>query len=175
MIDLTYRIWLIKSLARLFVPPLASVALALRVLDHAKSIRLHPAYQIALYVLSLLVYWTSWILLTRWDENRRAKKHGAKLPPIIEGKKLGNLDVLKRRVSCAFFFGYGRDLNNSDTGSARALQKIMWARSSTSSWMKLVSTPLGCPFSGLTGCAHFLFLFHPSMLTHSFTAHHPRP
>ncbi|KAG9046265.1 hypothetical protein FS837_004762 [Tulasnella sp. UAMH 9824] len=92
MVDLTYRIWLIKSLARLFVPPLVSVALALRVLGRAKSVHLHPAYQIALYLLSLPVYWTSWIKLTRWDENRRAKKHGAKLPPIIEGKKLGNFD-----------------------------------------------------------------------------------
>ncbi|KAG8962385.1 hypothetical protein FRC05_005356 [Tulasnella sp. 425] len=104
MLDITYRIWLIKSLTRLFVPPLASVALAVRVLDRVKGVHLHPAYQVALYVLSLPVYWTSWIQLTRWDESRRAKKHGAKLPPIIEGKKLGNIDILKRQ---GFTFGYG--------------------------------------------------------------------
>ncbi|KAG8904307.1 hypothetical protein FRC01_008789, partial [Tulasnella sp. 417] len=97
MVDLTYRIWLIKSLARLFILPLAAVALALRALDRAKSVHLHPAYQVAIYVLSLPVYWTSWIKFTRWDEDRRAKKRGAKLPPISEGNKLGNIDVLKRR------------------------------------------------------------------------------
>ncbi|KAG8891559.1 hypothetical protein FRC01_014633, partial [Tulasnella sp. 417] len=107
MVDLTYRIWLIKSLARLFVPPLATIALALRVLDRAKGVHLHPAYQVAIYVLSLPVYWTSWIKFTRWDENRRAKKRGAKLPPIIEGKKLGNIDVLKRRTISTFRFGRG--------------------------------------------------------------------
>ncbi|KAG8917236.1 hypothetical protein FRC01_002589 [Tulasnella sp. 417] len=96
MVDLTYRIWLIKSLARLFVPPLAAVALALRVLDRAKGVQLHPAYQAAIYVLSLPVYWTSWIKFTRWGEDRRAEKRGAKLPPIIERKKLGNIDLITR-------------------------------------------------------------------------------
>ncbi|KIO25816.1 hypothetical protein M407DRAFT_24871 [Tulasnella calospora MUT 4182] len=115
MVDLTYRIWLIKSLARLFVPPLASVALVLRTLDRTKGAHLHPAYQVALYLLSLPVYWTAWIQLTRWNENRRARKHGAKLPPIIEGRKLGNIDVLKRRV----FMGVSKEDDGLNENACR--------------------------------------------------------
>lgn len=91
--DLTYRIWLIKNLAKLFFPPIAIVRLLLRDKNDVGF-----WIRAGCYIFSLPVYWTAWVWYTRWDEERRARARGAKLPPIVQGSKLGNIDVLKRWV-----------------------------------------------------------------------------
>lgn len=98
MFDIAYRLWLLRQFSKLFLPPLAAVYAALRLLEHTSNPLVPKSFlaQAACYILSLPVYWAVWIQLANWDNERRARKLGATLPPLIKSKKFGGLDLKER-------------------------------------------------------------------------------
>ncbi|KAG8960480.1 hypothetical protein FRC03_006487 [Tulasnella sp. 419] len=86
----------IETLHRLFILPTflaGTIAVGLYI---TKGLRLPTTRLILLYLIFLPAYWTLTVQLHRWRTSRNAKRLGVKLPHTISGKRLGNLDLLRR-------------------------------------------------------------------------------
>ncbi|KAG8940266.1 hypothetical protein FRC04_005448 [Tulasnella sp. 424] len=131
MFDIAYRLWLLRQLSKLFIPPLAAVYIALRFLEQSSTSFAPKGIlaQAACYVLSLPVYWAGWIQLSNWDNERRAKKLGARLPPLIKSKKFGGLDLKERLVHGMSndYVGVVFDELLDEVGADTARLSILWS------------------------------------------------
>lgn len=97
MIDYRYRVWLLKQLAESFVLPAGIVFATLRVLEGLSAhVALSSTTRTTLYTLAIPVYWIGNFHISRWLVKRKAKRLGVNLPPVISGKRIGNVDLLKR-------------------------------------------------------------------------------
>ncbi|KAG8873516.1 hypothetical protein FRB97_006659 [Tulasnella sp. 331] len=96
MFDRRYRIWLIKYLAGIFLPPVALLFVCLKALKAIHKEDIPRLILIALYVVSPTIYWnvTGWI--TEWQDGINARKLGVKSIPLIKGKRFGNMDLVAR-------------------------------------------------------------------------------
>lgn len=102
MIDFRYRLFLLQYIAELFVAPIAGVFAALRLLDAAgHGARVGTVIRVVLYIISPVVLGTIRVNYNRWSNERKARRAGVPLPKLIVGKKLGNVDLLKRFVARA--------------------------------------------------------------------------
>ncbi|KAG8962386.1 hypothetical protein FRC05_005357 [Tulasnella sp. 425] len=131
MFDIAYRLWLIRQFSKLFIPPLAVVYTTLRLLEQSSSSFAPKGIlaQVACYVLSLPVYWAGWIQLSNWDNERRARKLGARLPPLIKSKKFGGLDLKERLVHGMSndYVGVVFDELLDEVGADTARLSILWS------------------------------------------------
>lgn len=95
--DLRYRIWLLKYLAGVFLPPLALTFVTLRFVDESSlSYRVEGATRYALYFLSAPLYTIVSGYYKAWRDAASARRLRATISPVIQGKRIGNLDVLAR-------------------------------------------------------------------------------
>ncbi|KAG8851394.1 hypothetical protein FRB96_009231 [Tulasnella sp. 330] len=96
MFDRRYRIWLIKYLAGIFLPPIALLFVCLKALKAIHKEDIPRLILIALYVVFPIIYWnvTGWI--TEWQDGINARKLGVKSIPLIKGKRFGNMDLVAR-------------------------------------------------------------------------------
>lgn len=95
-IDFRYRFFLVSHLVELFAVPVAAVFGGLRLLDVLGYGAVSAPARIALYTISPLVFGVARVNFSRWHDERKAKKAGVPLPKLIVGKKIGNVDILKR-------------------------------------------------------------------------------
>ena len=97
MIDYVYRVWLLSHLIRLLAIPQAIFFLGFRLI-HFGFPELHLSYPIKLllYVLGPPIFWLTRRQMSRWADERKAHTAGARLPPIISGKEIGNIDLMRR-------------------------------------------------------------------------------
>ncbi|KAG8931585.1 hypothetical protein FRC00_000718 [Tulasnella sp. 408] len=131
MFDIAYRLWLLRQFSKLFLPPLAAVYTALRLLEHTSNPLVPKSIlaRAACYILSLPVYWAGWIQLSNWDNERRARKLGATLPPLIKSKKFGGLDLKERLVNGMSndYVGVVFDELLDEVGADTARLSILWS------------------------------------------------
>lgn len=97
MLDLGYRLWLVKYLLGVFVPPAIALWAACKVLAYA-----NPAWnpgallQVVGYLLFPPIFWDAFSRAIEWRDSRTAKKLGAKTIPLITGKRFANIDSIAR-------------------------------------------------------------------------------
>ncbi|KAG8882381.1 hypothetical protein FRB98_003734 [Tulasnella sp. 332] len=96
MFDLRYRIWLFKNLAKLLLPPTAASLLTIRLISSAYGLHLHTVFTATACLFSIPIWWTVDSLVSRWNDERSAKRASCSQPPLLEGKSLGNMDLAKR-------------------------------------------------------------------------------
>ncbi|KAG8999755.1 hypothetical protein FRB94_014109 [Tulasnella sp. JGI-2019a] len=107
MFDYKYRLWLVKSAATFFLPPIAVTLLTVRIAHGAFDLPLNTLVTIAACVLSVPMWWAAKRSIRQWDEERRTRKAGCKQPPLLEGKSFGNMDLADR---------FGNGLNHDYPG-----------------------------------------------------------
>ncbi|KAG8959345.1 hypothetical protein FRC00_001703 [Tulasnella sp. 408] len=131
MFDIEYRLWLLRRLSNLLLPPLAAVYAALRLLDDTSNPFVPKSLlaRTACYIISLPLYWAGWIRLSNWDNERRARKLGARLPPLIKSKKFGGLDLRERLVNGMTndYVGVVFDEMLDEVGADTARLSILWS------------------------------------------------
>ncbi|KAG8959347.1 hypothetical protein FRC00_001705, partial [Tulasnella sp. 408] len=131
MFDIEYRLWLLRRFSKLCLPPLAAVCTTLRLLEDSSN-SLVPNSLIArtaCYILSLPFYWAGWIQLSNWNNERRARKLGARLPPLIKSKRFGGLDLKERLVNGinTDYVGVVFDEMLDEVGADTARLSILWS------------------------------------------------
>lgn len=97
MFDFAYRLWLLKYLAGVFVPPSALVFVTVHGLE-ALDIGPHLGWapQTLLSLACTPVCWLIVRQVTEWSDARKAKSVGATLVPILRGKRFGDVDLVQR-------------------------------------------------------------------------------
>lgn len=93
MFDYQYRLWFLKQLAESFLPPIAVVFLASRI---TAGFGAHVVPRTSVYIVAIPLFWVARHHYTRWRVEAKARRLGVPLPPLIQGKKLGNIDLLRR-------------------------------------------------------------------------------
>ncbi|KAG8983276.1 hypothetical protein FRB90_006154, partial [Tulasnella sp. 427] len=120
-------------ISKLVIPPLALVYTALRFRQNNEHFDgVFPRgflAQAACYVLSLPIYWIAWIQLANWDNERRARRLGARLPPLIKSKRFGGLDLKERLVNGMSndYVGVVFDELLDEAGADTARLSILWS------------------------------------------------
>ncbi|KAG8959346.1 hypothetical protein FRC00_001704 [Tulasnella sp. 408] len=131
MFDIEYRLWLLRRFSKLFLPPLAAVYTALRLLEENSNTFVPKSLlaRTACYILSLPLYWAGWIQLSNWNNERRARKLGARLPPLIKSMRFGGLDLRDRLVNGMSndYVGVVFDEMLDEVGADTARLSILWS------------------------------------------------
>lgn len=97
MFDYTYRLWLIRELAQLIAVPDAIIFACFRALDelgHGQQVG--ALVRGVAYVVAPFAFGAARMHLSRWNNERKARIKGIKLPKVITGQKWGNVDLMKR-------------------------------------------------------------------------------
>ena len=94
MFETNYRIWFLKSAARLIIPPFFIAYFIARVYPNTLSVFLAP-----FIYFSAVLAWLGSLLLYEWVYQRfDARRQGAIMVPEARGRLPGNLDILSRCV-----------------------------------------------------------------------------
>ncbi|KAG8891494.1 hypothetical protein FRB99_003566, partial [Tulasnella sp. 403] len=99
MIDVQYRIWLIRELALSLSPALGVVFLGLRYLDRNPQTgipRLGTGTRVLVYLLSVPASAFVRRTISRLCYAYRSWRLGVPQAPVLRGKRIGNLDILQR-------------------------------------------------------------------------------
>lgn len=109
MFDYNYRVWLIKYLVRICLPPAALVYVLSKTV--AAGVASAPTGVLGFFVCLALT--AVFGLLTDgvrdWRDSVNAKKLNAQVIPEIRGKRFGNMDLIARYSSLAVFAVNGED------------------------------------------------------------------
>lgn len=95
--DYTYRLYLIRFLAGMLVPPLTLtfMALSLFAMIHPAN-RLPGLICISLYIASVPIFWALKSIFAEWRYSVNARKMGASVVPLIKGRRWGSIDIVQR-------------------------------------------------------------------------------
>lgn len=84
-----YRLLFLLMMLKAVVPPLAVAAVICRITPWG-----HPFYSVITYVLAIPMYWTLRIQYSLYAKQRDAARRGAILAPEVNGKWIGNIDLI---------------------------------------------------------------------------------
>lgn len=98
MFDYQYRLWLLKSLFKVFAPPLAITLAVVRLVSRDWDGRMNGLFTAVVFVISVPVFWIVSGWLAQLDDERKARRMGLKQAPLMEGKSWGNMDLANRFV-----------------------------------------------------------------------------
>ncbi|KAG8999414.1 hypothetical protein FRB94_006194 [Tulasnella sp. JGI-2019a] len=98
MFDIAYRIWLVKYLAVTFSPTaVLFYILTKSATSDAKAMRKLLGFALCIAVTPL--FWLAFGYIRDWRDSVVAKKLGARLVPLIKGKRFGDVDLITRWVN----------------------------------------------------------------------------
>lgn len=97
MLDYTYRFWLAKHLAVVFFPPAALCYVLLRTVAAGKGPwSLSGVSCFVFCFFSTPVFWAFAGRVGDWRDSITAKKYGARVIPVIKGKRFADVDLIAR-------------------------------------------------------------------------------
>lgn len=99
MIDYRFRLWLIKQVATLVVPPAATTVIGVKVTCSVAG--LAPPGQPLLFIISLLsipLCSLAYLWLIQLSDEKKARQAGCQQAPLLKGKGFLSLDLAKRYV-----------------------------------------------------------------------------
>ncbi|KAG8985262.1 hypothetical protein FRB95_004942 [Tulasnella sp. JGI-2019a] len=99
MFDWKYRLWLIKYISGVLLPPVALLSVFLWGLKAISDFR--PLYlsELSLYLVFIPLYWDFVGRLTEWQDEINARKLGANLIPLIKGKRMDLIARYKKGIT----------------------------------------------------------------------------
>ncbi|KAG8897159.1 hypothetical protein FRB99_008393 [Tulasnella sp. 403] len=131
MVDVQYRIWLLREIALNLSPALGMVFLGFRYLDrHAPTglPRLGTGAKVVIYVLSVPFAAFVRRTVSRLSYAYKSWKLGVPQAPVLRGKRIGNLDLLQRFVK-GMNEGYPGDIVDElldEAGVDTARMSLLW-------------------------------------------------
>ncbi|KAG8861736.1 hypothetical protein FRB96_002694 [Tulasnella sp. 330] len=94
MFDYHYRLWLVKALVEIFAPPVGATYFGLRALSSTCGFYLDTVALSITYAASIPAFWAIHSRITEWLSERKARRMGVPLLPLITGKRFMNLDLI---------------------------------------------------------------------------------
>lgn len=97
MVDFTYRLWLLNQLGQVFLVPGAFIFIVSRAISQrAPHLSFSTTANAILYLFGPPLFWFARLHVSRWRDEMKARRRGVQLAPLISGKQIGNVDLLKR-------------------------------------------------------------------------------
>lgn len=121
-----YRYTFLKrTVLPVFLLPLLFTLVEYRLLSLAQ-ISLSPYLSWGLYPLTLLVWNTFRVQYDEWFHSREARRLGARLVPRVEGKWIGNLDLLLKKDKKIPYLGQRVEDMMNELGTKTLNMRILW-------------------------------------------------
>lgn len=98
MLDLTYRIWLVQYLLSVFSPTAALYYVLSKNYMGQGGFNLGGPSRLALCLIATPFFWFVFGRVKDWSDSVNAWKLGARVPPLIRGKRFGDVDLATRYV-----------------------------------------------------------------------------